>query len=70
MIAYVGEAKVISKASITDVRFHAMRAIQELSYDVLRSFRSQEIEVPASLSMVLPQDYFNSLKVFRAGTDV
>ena len=69
MIAYVGEAKVISKASITDVRFHAMRAIQELSYDVLRSFRSQEIEVPASLSMVLPQDYVNYIKVVRVGTD-
>jgi hypothetical protein len=69
MIAYVGEAKVISKASITDVRFHAMRAIQELSYDVLRSFRSQEIEVPPSLSMVLPQDYVNYIKIVRVGTD-
>ena len=69
MIAYVGEAKVISKASITDVRFHAMRAIQELSYDVLRSFRSQEIEVPPNLSMVLPQDYVNYIKIVRVGTD-
>ena len=69
MIAYVGEAKVISKASITDVRFHAMRAIQELSYDVLRSFKSQEIEVPNTLSMILPQDYVNYIKICRIGTD-
>ena len=43
-IAYVGENKILSKVSRTDVQFHAMRAIQELSYDVLKSFKSQEIE--------------------------
>jgi virulence-associated protein VagC len=69
MIAYIGEAKIISKASITDVRFHAMRAIQELSYDVLRSFKSQEIEVPNTLSMILPQDYVNYVKLVRIGKD-
>jgi hypothetical protein len=69
MVVYVGEGKIISKATITDVRFHAMRAIQELSYDVLRSFKSQEIEVPNTLSMVLPQDYVNYIKLVRIGTD-
>ena len=38
MFAYVGEDKIIGKVNRTDVQFHAMRAIQELSYDVLRSF--------------------------------
>ena len=65
MIAYVGEGKLISKVSRTDVQFHAMRAIQELSYDVLRSFKSQEIEVPPTLVMPLPQDYVNYVKVVR-----
>jgi hypothetical protein len=69
MIAYVGEGKIISKANRTDVQFHGMRAIQELSYDVLRSFKSQEIEVPPSLSMVLPQDYVNYIKLSRVGND-
>ena len=69
MISYVGESKIISKVSRTDVQFHAMRAIQELSYDILRSFKSQEIEVPNTLSMVLPQDYVNYIKVVRVGTD-
>jgi len=69
MISYVGESKIISKVSRTDVQFHAMRAIQELSYDVLRSFKSQEIEVPNTLSMSLPQDYVNYIKVVRVGTD-
>ena len=65
MIAYVGESKVISKANRTDVQFHAMRAIQELSYDVFRSIKSQEIEIPPSLTMVLPQDYVNYVKLVR-----
>ena len=69
MFAYVGEGKIISKVNRTDVQFHAMRAIQELSYDVLRSFKSQEIEVPNTLSMILPQDYVNYVKVVRVGSD-
>jgi len=69
MYAYVGEGKIISKANRTDVQFHAMRAIQELTYDVLRSFKSQEIEVPNTLSMILPQDYVNYIKIVRVGDD-
>ena len=69
MVSYVGESKIISKVNRTDVQFHAMRAIQELSYDVLRSFKSQEIEVPNTLSMILPQDYVNYIKIVRVGTD-
>ena len=69
MIAYVGENKIISKISRTDIQFHAMRAIQELSYDVFKSFKSQEIEVPNTLSMILPQDYVNYIKVVRIGSD-
>tara|TARA_Y100000004_G_scaffold1159_1_gene1503 strand:- start:4041 stop:4946 length:906 start_codon:yes stop_codon:yes gene_type:complete len=69
MYVYVGEGKIISKANRTDVQFHAMRAIQELSYDVLKSFKSQEIEVPNTLSMILPQDYVNYIKVVRVGSD-
>ena len=65
MIAYVGEGKIISKANRTDVQFHAMRAIQELSYDVFRSVKSQEIEVPNTLKMILPQDYVNYVKLVR-----
>ncbi len=69
MYIYVGEGKIISKANRTDVQFHAMRAVQELSYDVLKSFKSQEIEVPNTLSMILPQDYVNYIKVARVGSD-
>ena len=69
MIIYVGENKLISKINRTDVQFHAMRAIQELSYDIFRSIKSQEIEVPPSLTMMLPQDYINYVKIARVGDD-
>ena len=65
MMIYVGEDKIISKVNRTDVQFHAMRALQELSYDVFRSVKSQEIEVPNTLKMVLPQDYVNYVKIAR-----
>lgn len=66
-VAYVGENKIINKVSSVDIQFHAMRAIQELSYDVFRSFKSQEIEVPNTMKMILPQDYVNYVKLTMLG---
>jgi hypothetical protein len=63
MFAYVGEDKIISKTKRLDVAFHAQRAIQELSFDVFKSCKAQEIEVPASLTMILPHDYVNYTKI-------
>ena len=54
MVAYVGDNKLISKVNITDVQFHAMRALQELSFDTFKSCKSQEITVPSTLQMILP----------------
>ena len=65
MVAYVGENKILTKVNRTDVQFHGMRAIQELSYDVFRSIKSHEIEVPDTLRMILPMDYVNYIKVVR-----
>ena len=59
IVAYVGENKLISKASKTDVAFHAQRALQELSFDTFKSVKSQEIVLPSSLTMILPHDYVN-----------
>ena len=63
MISYVGNDKIISKIKRTDVLFHAQRALQELSYDTLKSIKAQEIDVPPSLTMMLPQDYVNYVKL-------
>jgi len=65
LVIYVGEDKLISKISKTDVRFHAQRALQELSFDTLKSVKSLEIEVPSTLQMSLPQDYVNYVKITR-----
>jgi len=62
-VAYVGEGKVISKVKIPDINFHAQRAIAELSYDTLRSEKSQEIEIPPTLKMKLPHDYVNYVQL-------
>jgi hypothetical protein len=63
MIAYVGSGKLISSVKKTDVIFHAKRAMQEFSYDTLKSVKSQELTVPSNLSIPLPQDYVNYVKV-------
>lgn len=68
IIAYVGAEKLISKVTRTDVAFHAQRALQELSFDTFKSTKSQEIEIPPSLTMVLPQDYVNYVKVSWSDT--
>tara|TARA_A100001201_G_scaffold26911_3_gene29661 strand:+ start:1658 stop:2542 length:885 start_codon:yes stop_codon:yes gene_type:complete len=63
IIAYVGEDKIISKIRRTDISFHAKRALQELSFDTFKSIKSQEITLPSSLTMILPQDYVNYVKL-------
>jgi len=63
MVAYVGEGKTISKVNRTDVAFHAQRALAELSFDTFKSIKSQEIELPPSLTMRLPHDYVNYTKL-------
>jgi hypothetical protein len=40
-----------------------MRGLQELSFDTFKSCKSQEIELPTSLMMILPQDYVNYIKL-------
>lgn len=59
MVVYVGEDKLITKARKTDVQFHAMRALQELSFDTFKSSKAIEMVVPATLQMPLPIDYVN-----------
>ena len=62
-LAYVGEDKLVPKAKRTDILFHAMRGMQEFSYDLLKSVKSMELTIPPSLSLALPQDYVNYVKV-------
>jgi hypothetical protein len=59
MVAYVGTDKVIPRIKRSDVIFHAKRGLQEFSYDTLKSIKSQELSLPPSLQLPIPQDYVN-----------
>jgi hypothetical protein len=62
IVAYVGTGKLIPSVKRTDVMFHAKRGLQEFSYDTLKSIKSQELTIPPSLSVIIPQDYVNYVK--------
>jgi hypothetical protein len=61
-VAYVGSGKLISSVKRTDLIFHAKRGLQEFSYDTLKSVKSAELTIPASLTLALPQDYVNYVR--------
>ena len=63
LIAYVGAGKIIPSVKRSDVIFHAKRGLQEFSYDTLKSIKSSELTVPSSLSLTIPQDYVNYVKL-------
>ena len=62
-VAYVGENKIIPKIKRADIKFYAMRAMQELSFDTFKSIKAQQIDVAPNLQMLLPQDYVNYTKI-------
>ena len=63
MAIYVGEEKIISKASRLDVAFFAQRALAEMSFDTFKSIKSQQITLPNTQIMPLPHDYVNYTKI-------
>jgi len=62
IVAYVGMDKLIPRVKRSDVIFHAKRGLQEFSYDTLKSIKSQELTVPPSLGVPIPQDYVNYVR--------
>jgi len=63
MVGYVGTDKIIQHVKRSDVIFHAKRGLQEFSYDTLKSVKSQELTIPPSLSLIIPQDYVNYVQM-------
>tara|TARA_R100000278_G_scaffold23446_1_gene21821 strand:- start:771 stop:2003 length:1233 start_codon:yes stop_codon:yes gene_type:complete len=63
MMSYVGTDRIIKRARRSEVIFHAKRGLQEFSYDTLRSVNTQELTIPANLSLPLPQDYVNYVQL-------
>jgi len=63
MVGYVGDGKLVQTCKKSDVVFHVKRGMQEFSYDTLKSIKSQELNVPPSLNVVIPQDYVNYVRM-------
>jgi len=63
MVGYVGDGKIIQTAKKSDVLFFAKRSLQEFSYDTLKSIHSTELTIPESLSLAMPQDYVNYVRM-------
>jgi len=63
IFAYTGEDNLIPKVKTSTIAFFAQRALAELSFDTFKSTKAQEIIVPATLQMLLPQDYVNYVKL-------
>tara|TARA_R100000935_G_scaffold37118_2_gene58172 strand:- start:18587 stop:19810 length:1224 start_codon:yes stop_codon:yes gene_type:complete len=63
LMAYIGDDKILQKVKRTDVLFHARRAMQELSYDILPSAKSIESTIPITLTVPLPIDYVNYVRL-------
>jgi len=60
---YIGEGKILQNTLSADIHYHAHRALQELSYDTLKSCKAIAITLPPSLLMAVPHDYVNYTKI-------
>tara|TARA_R100000353_G_scaffold170754_1_gene134712 strand:+ start:2031 stop:2969 length:939 start_codon:yes stop_codon:yes gene_type:complete len=63
---YVGKDKICDNVTLNDITFHAIRGLQELSYDTLKCTKSWEVEIPSSLVLVMPIDYVNYVGLYWA----
>jgi len=60
---YVGKGKLCENVVLNDITFHAIRGLQELSYDTIKSTKDWEVEIPSTLVLVMPLDYVNYVKL-------
>ena len=52
----------------SEVLFHIKRGIQEFSYDISRLEKIQEVDVPPSLKIPMPQDYVSYIGIHWVDT--
>lgn len=64
MISQVGDDKIIKNTKRAEVAYHAQRGIQELNYDTLANIKTQEVELPSSLSLPMPHDYVDYVEMY------
>jgi hypothetical protein len=66
---YVGKGKLCENALVPDIGFHAVRALQELSYDTIKCTKDWEVVIPSTLVLVMPLDYVNYVKLSWSDAD-
>jgi len=66
---YVGKGKLCEEVTNNDITFHAIRALQELSYDTFRCTKDWEVVIPSTLVLVMPLDYVNYVKLSWSDDD-
>jgi len=60
---YVGDDKLINNVKRHTILFHAKRGLQELNYDSLKEIKAIETELSDTLTLILPDDYVNYVRV-------
>lgn len=60
---YVGNDKYITKASISNVLFHAKQAVKELNYDAFKNTKRLELSIDKFYRFVMPSDYVDWIRV-------
>jgi len=63
MVSYVGDDKIIKNTKRSEVAYHAQRALQELNFDIIDNVKTQEVELPPSLSIPLPHDFVSYVRL-------
>ena len=63
MYGFTGNGKVLNNINKSEILFQAKRGIQEFAYDVSRVEKIQEVDVPPTLTVPMPQDYVNYVRI-------
>lgn len=63
LLMYVGDDKLINNINRDIVLFHSIRGLQETNYDILKEIKGIELDLNDNLTMILPEDYLNYVRV-------
>ena len=50
---YVGKGKLCENVIFPDITFHAIRALQELSYDTIKCTKDWEVVIPSTIMLTM-----------------
>ena len=62
-LAFRSSDDINKTASRHKILYHARRGLRELYYDVLREIKAIEIELPPNLTITMPPDYVNYVRL-------